>query len=106
MDDDGLFESIRRRWKSRHLDDSFYSDEESPHSWARAYHHSYTCCVYNTHYADFCLTKDQDCINDFNRSFGGFILIVGLVVAFLISSCVITFLCLYCRSKKREREES
>ena len=107
MDDDNLFESTGHGgWPSRHLDDAFYVDGESPHSWARAYQHSYSCCVYNTRYADFCLITDQDCIDEYNRSYGEFYLIVGIVVALLISSCSITFLCLYCRSKKKEREES
>ena len=33
-------------------------------------------------------------------------LIVGLIIILLVSSCSITILCSYCRFKKKEREES
>ena len=76
-----------------------YYEEET--QWARAYRHSYDCCVYNTHYADNCLKIDQDCIDDFNWSFGTFIIILGIVIFLFISGFIVTLLCLYYKGKKK-----
>ena len=99
MEDELYFNNALKHEESQRRKMELYYEEET--QWARAYRHSYDCCVYNTHYADNCLKIDQDCIDDFNWSFGTFILILGIVIVLFISGFIITLLCMYYKGKKK-----
>ena len=68
---------------------------------ARANSEMYTCCVYNIQKADYCLSSDQECIDDYNELQGRFFIVIAVIVVILL--LVFGFLMLFCYVKSKRK---